>query len=145
MEKEKEAGIQEEEPAQRELIRENDEEKIKISLAPRNLIKTENDESELKPTKVFEIASESSSLKRPSSSKSEASSSKKSTLDKIMEEEERYKEKKNRKDYWLHEGIIVKVVTKKLGTEYYKAKGEILELVDKYTAKVDVDGGLLLF
>uniref|UniRef100_A0AC35F3R7 C2H2-type domain-containing protein n=1 Tax=Panagrolaimus sp. PS1159 TaxID=55785 RepID=A0AC35F3R7_9BILA len=145
LEKEKEAGVQDEEPVQRELVRENDDEKIKISLVPRSLIKTEDEKVELKPTKVFDTENdgESYSKKRPSSSKSEASSSKKSTLDKIMEEEERYKERKNRKDYWLHEGIIVKVVTKKLGSEYYKAKGEIVELVDRYTAKVDVDGDVL--
>uniref|UniRef100_A0A914YBV2 DNA/RNA-binding protein Kin17 WH-like domain-containing protein n=1 Tax=Panagrolaimus superbus TaxID=310955 RepID=A0A914YBV2_9BILA len=146
LEKEKETGVEDEEPVQRDLIRENDDEKIKISLAPRSLVKPENEKVELKATKVFETADEkgsSNSMKRPSSSKSEASSSKKSALDKIMEEEERYKERKNRKDYWLHEGIIVKVVTKKLGSEYYKAKGEIVELVDKYTAKVDVDGDIL--
>ena len=35
------------------------------------------------------------------------------------------KEKKNRKDYWLHEGIVVKAITKKLGEKYYKKKGVI--------------------
>lgn len=35
---------------------------------------------------------------------------KKSALDELMEMEERKKEKQNRKDYWLHEGIIVKVM-----------------------------------
>lgn len=39
--------------------------------------------------------------------------------------EEKTKEKVNRKDYWLHEGIIVKVVTKKLGDKYYKKKAVI--------------------
>lgn len=34
---------------------------------------------------------------------------KKSALDEIMEMEERRKEKRNRRDNWLHEGIIVKV------------------------------------
>lgn len=35
---------------------------------------------------------------------------KKSALDELMEMEERKKEKQNRKDYWLHKGIIVKVM-----------------------------------
>ena len=39
--------------------------------------------------------------------------------------EEKTKEKVNRKDYWLHERIVVKVVTKKLGEKYYKKKGTV--------------------
>ena len=31
----------------------------------------------------------------------------------------------NRKDYWLHPGIVVKVISKKLGDKYYKQKGYI--------------------
>lgn len=143
LEKEKEAGTAEEEPIQREMIRENDDEKIKISLAPKTILKNDNEKQDLTPAaKIFDTSKERETTKRPSSSKSGASGAKKSTLDKIMEEEERYKERKNRKDHWLHEGIIVKVVTKKLGSEYYKAKGRVVGLVDKYTAKVEVDGGL---
>lgn len=65
---------------------------------------------------------------------------KKTALDEIMEMEERRKEKKNRKDYWLHEGIVVKIISKKYGTEFYKAKGIIKSLVDEFHAVVDVDG-----
>uniref|UniRef100_A0A0M3K678 DNA/RNA-binding protein KIN17 (inferred by orthology to a human protein) n=1 Tax=Anisakis simplex TaxID=6269 RepID=A0A0M3K678_ANISI len=64
-------------------------------------------------------------------------------LDEIRAMEEWKKERKNRKDYWLHEGIIVKVITKKLGDEFYKAKGVVKSLVDEYTAHIDVDGALL--
>lgn len=39
--------------------------------------------------------------------------------------EEMKKEKMNRKDYWLHPNIVVKVVTKKLGDKYYKKKAVI--------------------
>ena len=42
-----------------------------------------------------------------------------------LQDEEQVKEKKNRKDYWLHDGIVVKVLTKKLGDKYYKKKGFI--------------------
>ena len=59
-----------------------------------------------------------------------------SALDDIIKHEEQMKEKKNRKDYWLHEGIVVKVVTKKLGEKYYKKKGVIKEVVDNYIAIV---------
>lgn len=37
--------------------------------------------------------------------------SKKSALDEIKEMEERKKERKNRKDYWMREGIVVKVIS----------------------------------
>ncbi|CAJ0941475.1 unnamed protein product, partial [Mesorhabditis belari] len=79
------------------------------------------------------------SSNRPSTSKHDDRSTKKSALDEIREQEERRKEKKNRKDYWLCPGIVVKVVTKKLGEDYYKAKGVVRELVDDYTAKVKID------
>ncbi len=39
--------------------------------------------------------------------------------------EEKSKEKQNRKEYWLHEGIIVKIVTKRLGDNFYKKKGVV--------------------
>ncbi|MFH4978257.1 hypothetical protein AB6A40_004966 [Gnathostoma spinigerum] len=67
----------------------------------------------------------------------------KSALDEIREMEEKKKERHNRKDYWLHTGIIVKVLTKKLGVEYYKAKGIVESLVDEYTATVNIDGDIL--
>lgn len=31
----------------------------------------------------------------------------------------------NRKNYWLYPGIVVKVVTRKLGDKYYKKKAVI--------------------
>ncbi|KAK6746198.1 hypothetical protein RB195_012360 [Necator americanus] len=68
----------------------------------------------------------------------------KSALDEIREQEERFKEKKNRKDYWLHEGIVVKVITKKLGDDYYKSKGVVKSLIDEYTASVELDDGTLV-
>lgn len=44
------------------------------------------------------------------------------------------KEKRNGSEKergWLRESIVVKIVTKRMGEKYYKAKGTILELVDK--------------
>lgn len=68
---------------------------------------------------------------------------------------ERKKEMNNRKDHWLHEGIIVKVgyflfcingggfqvITKKLGSDFYKAKGVVKSLIDEYTGSVKLDDG----
>jgi len=77
---------------------------------------------------------------------------KKSALEEIIEEEERKKKmakekekssapvssKKDSsiKDYWLKKDIVVKIVTKSLGEKYYKQKGYVKEVVDKYAAVV---------
>lgn len=63
-------------------------------------------------------------------------------LDDIMEQEEKSKEQANRKDHWLAEGVVVKVVTKILGEGFYKKKGWVRELLDKYTCVVKMlEGG----
>jgi DNA/RNA-binding protein KIN17 len=62
-------------------------------------------------------------------------------MEELREQEERFKERKNRKDYWLHAGIIVKVVSKKASDKFYKAKGEITKMIDKYTAEVTLPTG----
>lgn len=60
----------------------------------------------------------------------------KCALDEIIAQEESKKERTNRKDYWLTEDIVVKVVTKTLGDKYFKQKGVVREVVDKYSAVV---------
>eukprot|EP00906_Rhabdomonas_costata_P022868 RCo032930 len=61
------------------------------------------------------------------------------TLDAILSEQMAQKERRGRRDYWLHPGIIVKIVNKTLGGgKYYKAKGEVLEVVEKYGANIRV-------
>ncbi|XP_058746739.1 KIN17-like protein [Vicia villosa] len=61
----------------------------------------------------------------------------KSTLDEIIREEERNKEKINRKDYWLHKGIVVKVMSKVLAEKrYYKQKGVVRKVIDKYVGEI---------
>ncbi|CAI2297682.1 unnamed protein product [Caenorhabditis sp. 36 PRJEB53466] len=69
---------------------------------------------------------------------------KKSALDEIKEMEERKKERKNRKDYWMAEGIVVKIITKSLGSEYYKSKGVVKKMLDEYTAQVKLDDGTIV-
>lgn len=58
---------------------------------------------------------------------------KRSALEEIREMEEHRKEKMNRKANWITEGIVVKVVHKKL---YYKQKGVVEGVQDQYTAVV---------
>jgi len=51
-----------------------------------------------------------------------------------------------RKKYWLHQNIIVRVITKRLANgEYYKRKGRVTKVIDKYTAELEMlDGGDVL-
>lgn len=63
---------------------------------------------------------------------------KKSALEELKQEEEKFKEKKNRRDNWIAPGIIVKVIHKKLDDKYYNKKGEVLEVKDKFEAIVEM-------
>ncbi|XP_031251107.1 KIN17-like protein [Pistacia vera] len=62
-----------------------------------------------------------------------------SALEEMMREEEKVKEKMNRKDYWLCEGIIVKVLSKALAKKgYYKQKGVVRKVIDKYVGEIEM-------
>lgn len=69
-----------------------------------------------------------------------------SAMEQIMQEEERKKqiarqreEKSLRHDHWLHPGIVVKIMNKKVGEgKYYKQKGVVLSVIDKYVGEVSV-------
>ncbi|KAD6119059.1 hypothetical protein R6Q59_025161 [Mikania micrantha] len=62
-----------------------------------------------------------------------------SALDELIKEEEKAKERINRKDYWLCEGIIVKIMSKDLADKgYYKQKGVICKVIDKYVGEIEV-------
>lgn len=117
-----------------ELIRENEDEKLSLDLqlqepkfkqiakgaVPLNkLLKRSIDDigdNDFKKPKIKEI--------------------KKTALDEIMEKEEKKKEIVNRKDYWITDGITVKIITKSLGEEFYKQKAVVVEVKDKYVAIV---------
>ncbi|KAK3610513.1 hypothetical protein CHS0354_008941 [Potamilus streckersoni] len=129
-----------------ELKRENEEEKVAFNLGASKKEETVKPVVSENPLKAAAISSSSSSkpTSRSSSSASSVSSQReshqepkagqkrKSALDEIMEFEEKKKEKLNRKDYWLHPGIVVKVITKKLGDKYYKQKAVVQDVVDLY-------------
>lgn len=62
-----------------------------------------------------------------------------STLDELMREEEKVKERSNRKDYWLCEGIVVKVMSRTLTDKgYYKQKGLVRRVIDKYVGEIEM-------
>lgn len=63
----------------------------------------------------------------------------KSALDELMKEGEKEMERFNRKDYWLCEGIIVKVMSKALSDKgYYKNKGVVNKVIDKYVGEIQM-------
>lgn len=58
-------------------------------------------------------------------------------LEELMKEQERAKEKMNRKDYWVCEGIVVKVMSKALAEKgYYKQKGVVVKVIGKYVGEI---------
>lgn len=62
-----------------------------------------------------------------------------SALDELMREQEKQKELSNRKDYWLFEGIVVKVMSKALADKgYYKQKGIVRKVIDKYVGEIEM-------
>ncbi|XP_002159932.3 DNA/RNA-binding protein KIN17 isoform X1 [Hydra vulgaris] len=67
----------------------------------------------------------------------------KSALEEIVEEEKKKLAKKTaiRKENWLTEGIVVKIITKKLGDKYYKKKGVIKEVKNLFIAFIQLDSG----
>ncbi|CAH9067416.1 unnamed protein product [Cuscuta epithymum] len=61
-------------------------------------------------------------------------------LHELMREEEQAKERQNRKDYWLCEGIVVKIMSKGLlaNEGYYKKKGVVKKVIDKYVGEIEI-------
>ncbi|KAK9126940.1 hypothetical protein Scep_015786 [Stephania cephalantha] len=58
-------------------------------------------------------------------------------LDDLMKEEEKAKERSNRRDYWVCEGIVVKVMSEGLkGKGYYKQKGVVMKVIEKYVGEI---------
>ena len=62
--------------------------------------------------------------------------SRKSALEQIQSLEEKRRESQNRCQHWLHKGIVVKVQTDRLGSEYYEKKGVVVGVEDKFVALV---------
>jgi len=65
------------------------------------------------------------------------SGKKESAIDALMAADKKRKDTSARTDYWLTSGVIVKVMNKKLRDGlYYKQKGTIEKVVERYTAHV---------
>lgn len=142
IERERARKVDEAEPVFTELKRENEEEKVAFSMPT-----TKKKEPLPGPSRV--IQSKPAALQNPTSSeilnqrekrkekeKAKESVKRKSALEEIMEMEEQKKMKISRKDNWIVKGIVVKVVTKKLGDKYYKKKGTIKDIQNLFVATI---------
>lgn len=58
-------------------------------------------------------------------------------LDELMKEDEKAKERMNRKDFWLAEELVVKVMSKSLADKgFYKQKGVVKKVIGKYVGEI---------
>ncbi|CAH8840222.1 unnamed protein product [Trichobilharzia szidati] len=57
-------------------------------------------------------------------------------LDELMEKEEAFKDKRNRRDYWMTEGIEVKLINRKLPDDLLWRHATVIKMLDNYTAIV---------
>lgn len=118
-----------------EMKRDNDDDKIKIEIKSLKV----NKDAVLKPGAILDKRKNEENdgdSSRAKKTKTNDNKRKLSALDEIMQIEEQKKEKANRKDYWLAEGIVVKLITKALGDKYYKEKGVVVDVFDKYGARL---------
>lgn len=131
-------GVEEEGIKSRMLEKsEGEGEKIKLSLGQLKKNLEMNEKRDSSRLMFDDVEKESSNGKR----KREGQNSDKnvSVLDELMKEEEKAKERKNRKDYWLFQGIIVKVMSKGLVDKgYYKQKGVVRKIIDKYCGEIEM-------
>nr|CAD7453283.1 unnamed protein product [Timema tahoe] len=128
------------EPTYTELVRDTNEEKISVNLSL-NTKKVEPDvvsKSQLKNPLKLDDGKKKSNEEDRISRKEKGEKRKISALDDIIKDEESKKEKNNRKDYWITEDIVVKVIAKSLGEKYYKKKGVIVDVPTKYVAVVSM-------
>ncbi|OMO53464.1 hypothetical protein CCACVL1_28618 [Corchorus capsularis] len=102
--------------------------KIGFSLGGGNIRKEKKGESSSK-TKTARLVFEEEENERK----------RKNEMKELMREEEKAKERSNRKDYWLCEGIIVKLMSKALAQKgYYKQKGVVRKAIDKYVGEIEM-------
>ncbi|KAL8538528.1 hypothetical protein ACS0TY_000516 [Phlomoides rotata] len=114
-------------------------EKIKLSLGQLKKNVEMNEKRDSSRLMFDEVENENSNSNRKRKREGQNSGRNASVLDELMKEEEKAKERKNRKDYWLFQGIIVKVMSKALADKgYYKQKGVVRKVIDKYCGEIEM-------
>ncbi|XP_073035975.1 KIN17-like protein [Primulina eburnea] len=116
---------------------EDTDKKIKLSLGSSAKNAHEKKDSSKLLFDEEEFESKNGKSKKPKDD--DKSGKNESALDELMKEEEKAKERSNRKDYWLFEGIVVKVMSKALADKgYYKQKGFVRKVIDKYVGEIEM-------
>ena len=92
---------------------------------------------------VFDLGDDEEEIEKETNIKTKEKSSKKRTHEEITKpknETEKNPKKSNKKqDNWISTGILIKILSKTLSNgAYYKRKGIITRIVDKYTAQIEV-------
>ncbi|XP_027077241.1 KIN17-like protein [Coffea arabica] len=127
-----ESGNGNEQEVQEKRLFEKSEEKIKLSLGSSSKSNLKEESSMV----VFDDVEHETKSDKGNKGSGKMGSS---VLDELMREEEKAKERSNRKDYWLCEGIIVKVMSRALaGKGYYKQKGMVRKVIDKYVGEIEM-------
>ena len=92
----------------------------------------------LNPLKALAMVAREKRKEQGSVAKEDNSRKRKlTTLEEIRMKEEQRKEKMNRRENWITEGIVVKVVHQKLGEKYFNKKGVVQEVLqDLFTGIV---------
>ena len=113
--------------------------------------------SSLRPEETRPVAKRAGGEEKSHASQSSAATSvganqKKplSAIEELMLEQEKRKQQQQLqqkhndesiKDYWLHPGIVVKILSKKLaGGKFYKSKAVVMKVLDRYVGEVCVEG-----
>ena len=146
-------GEEEEKEGARDLIRADSDAKLEIKMT--SFVKAAGPlrpgAKTAKPVSfqanVFAPAPSSSSSTASASSSSSSSKKSISNIDALMAEAEKKKasqedqeDHNNRLDYWLTDGIMVKVMNKKIGEgKFYKCKGVVEKVIDHYVGEVRLD------
>lgn len=122
----------EQEVQEKRLFEKSENEKIKLSLGSSSKSNLKEESSRV----VFDDVENESKGDKGNKGSGKMGSS---VLDELMREEEKAKERSNRKDYWLCEGIIVKVMSRALAEKgYYKQKGIVRKVIDKYVGEIEM-------
>ncbi|XP_027175566.1 KIN17-like protein [Coffea eugenioides] len=122
----------EQEVQEKRLFEKSENEKIKLSLGSLSKSNLKEESSRV----VFDDVENESKGDKGNKGSGKMGSS---VLDELMREEEKAKERSNRKDYWLCEGIIVKVMSRALAEKgYYKQKGIVQKVIDKYVGEIEM-------
>ncbi|KAH8860561.1 DNA/RNA-binding protein KIN17 [Schistosoma japonicum] len=88
--------------------------------------------------KAREEKSKSCSEKKQEARTTSVSGVRRRALDELMEKEEALKDKRNRRDYWMTEGIEVKLINRKLPDDLRWRHATVLKMLDNYTVSVTI-------